>query len=730
MTPTAPPLRPLAAALAIALAAACVAPGPCPAQEVLSPERLTPPEGPHMFGPTDLWAMHRLSDVAPSPDGKWIAYTEKWYDVPANKSYSNIWLVAADGKTTRRLTSAKAKDSQPDWSPDGRTIAFLSDRGGSAQIWAIDVSGGEAWAVSGFPIDVTNLRWSPHGNAIAFTAEVYATETDFAGTAARDKMLADDPITARLYDRLQMRHWDAWDSGKRSHLFVARVADGRIAGTPIDLMKGADMDCPVPPFGGRKDFAWAPDGRTLALCAKERKENALRTDDDIYIARADGSSLRCVTEANEATDSRPVFSPDGRTLAYRAMARAGHEADKNAIVLLDVSSGRTRILAGEWDRSADEIVWSGDGRTLYVTAGERARQPVFAIDVATARVRTVVADKCQSGLAVAPVTEGKKKSEALVFLRDSMTRAAEVHSARTDGSGLRALTRVNDARFAGVGLSEPEEFWFAGALGDSVHGWILRPVGYESGKKYPVAFVVHGGPQGSVRDSFHYRWNPQIYAGAGYATVAIDFHGSTGYGQAFTDAINKDWGGKPYEDLMKGLDHVIANYSFVDGSRVAALGGSYGGFMVFWMAGHTDRFACLVAHDGSFDGVSAYYGTEELWFPEWEYGGAPWENREVYDKWSPERHVENWKTPMLVIHGAKDYRLPETEGFGAFTALQRRGIPSQFLYFPDENHWVLKPLNALVWHETVLGWLDRWTDGGAGVARRDGGARGGSEAVR
>ncbi len=717
--------------IALALAASAWHGPRAAAQELLKPERMTPPDGPHPFGPTDLWAMHRLASPTPSPDGRWICYEEKWYDVPENKSYVNLWLVSADGKTTRRLTSAKAKDTEPDWSPDGKWIAFTSTRDDKSQIWVIEPAGGEASALTGFPVDVSGPRWSPAGDAIAFTAEVYPGAADLAATAARDKALEEDPVGARRYETLMFRHWDAWDTGKRNHVFVAKVSWGAgtgaggaragdagasgpsIAGDAIDLMKGADMDSPVRPFGDRADYVWSPDGKTIAFCGKERKGAAIGTDTDIYFAAADGSGFRCATEANEAVDARPVFSPDGRRLAYVAMARPGYESDRQTIALLDVAGGTTRLLTSEWDASADDIAWSADGRTLFVTAEEAGRKPIFAVDAASGRARKIVAEHKQSALAVA-------RGGALVFLRESMTRPAEVYAANTDGSGVRALTRVNEPLLAGVGLSQPEDFWFEGAAGDRVHGWILKPVGFEPGKKYPVAFLVHGGPQGSWQDGFHYRWNPQIYAGAGYATIAIDFHGSSGYGQAFCDAINQDWGGKPYEDLMKGLDHALATTTWLDASRMAALGASYGGYMVFWIAGHTDRFQCLVAHDGSFDEVSAYYGTEELWFPEWDFGGTPWTNREAYETWSAERYVKSWKTPMLVIHGAKDYRLPDTEGFAAYTACQRLGIPSQLLWFPDENHWVLKPLNALVWHETMLGWIDRWTANGgkAGMARR------------
>jgi dipeptidyl aminopeptidase/acylaminoacyl peptidase len=322
-------------------------------------------------------------------------------------------------------------------------------------------------------------------------------------------------------------------------------------------------------------------------------------------------------------------------------------------------------------------------------------------------VKKIVADHYNDAVAVVRAISGPGAGR-IVFTQDSLTSPAEVFSARIDGTDSRRLTHVNDDRIAAIRMSRPEVFWLAGAGGVRVHGWILKPVDFKEGRKHPLAFIIHGGPQGSWEDHFHYRWNPQAYAGAGYAVVAIDFHGSTGYGQAFTDAIRGDWGGRPYEDLMKGIDHVLAAYPWVDGSRMGALGASYGGYMVNWIGGHTDRFKCLVSHDGSFDETSAYYTTEELWFPEWEYMGAPWENPAMYEKWSPHRHIQNWVTPTLVVHGAKDFRLPETEGMSLFTALQRRGIPSTFLYFPDENHWVLKAKNSILWHDTVIGWFDRW----------------------
>jgi dipeptidyl aminopeptidase/acylaminoacyl peptidase len=661
--------------------------------------------GPQPITARDLVRMERLADPQPSPDGRQVVFARRSYDWDANKTAINLWLVGIDGSSLRPLTTAAARDGGARWSPDGRTIAFVSDRGGASQIWTIDPAGGEAAPLTRFPVDVDHVQWSPDGGRIAFSAEVYIDCPDLACTAERDKTRAADPVTARVYDRLPMRHWDEWEDGKRRHIFVWPVAGG----VPVDIMKGVDADSPTKPFGGTEDFGWAPDGRSIVFAAKMVAQPAWSTDVDIYLATADSSGHRCLSDANEAEDSQPAFSPDGRTVAWLAMTRPGYEADRRRVVLFDPASGKRRVLTEGWDRSAGSLAWLADGRGVVVTAEDLGRDRIFRIDATggaggqgDGRVTTVAAEGSHSAVAVA-------RGDRLVFLRQSMTSPAEVYTARLDGRETRALTAVNATRLAALRMSTPEEFWFAGAGGDRVHGWLLRPVGFETGRRYPIAFLVHGGPQGAWLDQFHYRWNPQLYAAAGYVTVQINFHGSTGYGQAFTDAIRMDWGGSPFEDLMKGLDHVLANFAFADGERACALGASYGGWMANWMEGHTDRFRCLVSHDGEMDITSSYYSTEELWFPEWEFGGAPWERRDIYEKFSPERSVDKWKTPMLVIHGARDYRLVDTEGMSVFTALQRRGVPSKFVHFPDENHWVLKPRNSVFWHETVLAWIGRFT---------------------
>ncbi len=665
----------------------------------------------HPFSVYDMVAMERLGDPRPSPDGQWVVFTRRAWDPAANKATTNLWLASLDGRTVRQLTATpQVADSSPVWSPDGRTVAFVSTRGGSQQIWTIRLDGGEARPLAKLPVDVDNLRWSPTGEHIAFSAEVYP-DADMDSTAKRDKEKADSPVKAMKFDRLMVRHWDAWFEGKRSHIFVVPVrqtaaGDWETAGEPLDLMKGVDADCPIKPFGGAEEYDWSPDGKEIAYTAQLGDDTAWSTDLNIYIVSLGGGPTRCITQENKATDTGPAYSPDGKFIAYRAMARPGFEADRLQIKLYDRQSGRTRSLAADWDRSPGSLAWSADGKTLLATVEESARQKVVTIDAAAGKVRVIVGDHYNTGVAM--VGGAGAAAGRIVFGQDSLTEPVEIWSARADGSDLVRLTHVNDERVKLAQMSKPEEFHFTGALDEKVQAWILKPVGFVAGRKYPVAFIIHGGPQGAITDHFHYRWNLQAFAGAGYAVVAVNFHGSTGFGQAFTDSISRDWGGKPFDDLMKGLDHALAHYDWLDGSRVAALGASYGGWMINWINGHTDRFKCLVNHDGGFDEFANYFTTEELWFPEWEFGGVPWKNPDLYEKFSPSRYVANWKTPTLVIHGAKDYRLVDVEGIATFTALRRRGVPAQLLYFPDENHWVLKPRNSIVWHETILAWLQKW----------------------
>jgi dipeptidyl aminopeptidase/acylaminoacyl peptidase len=507
-----------------------------------------------------------------------------------------------------------------------------------------------------------------------------------------------------IYESLFFRHWDSWGNGTRNHLFTYDLTRKQAK----DLMPALDADCPTAPFGGSEDFTLSPDGGTLVFSAKNvGREEAWSTNFDLFAVKTDGSAAPLKLTSNPAWDAQPKFSPDGRTLAYLAMARPGYEADRYDLVLRDWASGTERKItvraddSPRGDRSAGELAWTADGKELLCAADHLGQKALFAVDVATGKARIVVGE----GAAGTPQALANGR---ILYALNSLMGPNELYTVGRDGKGGAPVTRCNEDKLAKAALGQPEQFTFTGAKGDKVYGYLVKPANFDPAKKYPVAFLVHGGPQGSFGNDFHYRWNPQAYAGAGYAAVMIDFHGSTGYGQAFTDAINGDWGGAPYEDLMKGLDHALKAYPFLDKDRVGALGASYGGYMINWIAGQTDRFKCLVNHDGNLDEKMAYFDTEELWFPEWEHGGTPWSNPKGYAKHNPVDFVQNWKTPMLVIHGGKDYRVVDTQGMSTFTVLQRRGIPSKFLYFPDENHWVLKPANSILWHDTVLGWLDRW----------------------
>lgn len=659
----------------------------------------------HPFTVHDLLAMDRISETQVSPDGKWAVFTLRKTDLEANRGRTDLWLVGVDGAGLRQLTSHPGSDFSPAWSRDGKSIWFLSTRSGSAQVWRIAIDGGEAEQKTNLPFDAGTFQLSPDNALLAVTMEVFPECETLDCTQKRDKEIASRKASGRIYDKLFIRHWDTWKNGKRSHLFVLPAAGGEA----IDLMKGMDADCPSKPFGGSEEYTFTPDSKGLVFTARVAgREEAWSTNFDLYFVPVDGSAKpKNLTESNPAWDTTPVFSPDGKTLAYLAMKRAGYEADRFRIVLKSwpastSSAGAERVLTEAWDRSPGGITWATDNKTIYTIAGNLGQHSLFAIDAASGNVRTVVEKGSVRSVGLA--------GNRLLFGMDHHRSPVELYSVALNGSDVRAVTRINAGTLAKVRMGESEQFTFKGWNDETVYAYVVKPADFDPNKKYPVAFLIHGGPQGSFGNDFHYRWNPQTYAGAGYAAVMVDFHGSTGYGQAFCDAIRGDWGGKPLEDLQKGLAAALAKYPWLDGERVAALGASYGGYMINWIAGNwSDRFKCLVNHDGNLDERLAYYDTEELWFPEWDHMGKPWENPENYEKHNPVNYVQNWKTPMLVVHGGRDFRVVETQGISTFTALQRRGIPSKFLYFPDENHWVLKPQNSILWHETVLGWLNQWT---------------------
>lgn len=657
----------------------------------------------HPFSVHDMLAMDRIGDPHVSPDGKWVVFTLRSTDLEANRGRTDLWLINIDGHGLRQLTSHPASDFSPSWTPDGQSIYFLSTRSGGAQIWRIPVGGGESQQVTDLALGVGNYLLSPDGKTFAITMEVYPECESLECTEERLQAEKDRKASGRIYDKVFIRHWDTWKDGRRSHLFTMAVDGDK----PVDLMPGWDADTPSKPFGGIEEVAFAPDSKSLVFTARVAgREEPWSTNFDLYHVPIDGSAdPKNLTEANKAWDTAPSFSPDGKTLAYLAMARPGYESDRFRIMLRSWPDGETRALTENWDRSPGGIVWSNDSKTIYTTASNIGQSSLFAINAQNGSVKTVV----EKGYVGALTTAGNR----LLFGMDHLKSPVELYTVKPDGKDVRQITDINAEKVARARMGDAEQFTFKGWNDETVYCYVVKPVDFDPNKKYPVAFLIHGGPQGSFGNHFHYRWNPQAYTGAGYAAVMVDFHGSVGYGQAFTDAIGGDWGGKPLEDLQKGLAAALARYDWMDGERVSALGASFGGYMINWIAGNwPDRFRALVNHDGNLDERAAYFATEELWFPEWDHRGNPWDNPENFEKHNPVNYVKNWKTPMLVIHGALDYRVVETQGISAFTALQRRGIPSKFLYFPDENHWVLQPHNSILWHETVIDWLDKWTKNG------------------
>ena len=644
---------------------------------------------------------NRLSDPQVSPDGQWVVYSIAVTDLEANRRAGSLWMrpVNTDGEP-RRLAISDGGANTARWSSDGK-LYFLSGRSGSSQVWVTDATGETATQVTDLPTDVNAYRLSPQGDKVVVSLAVYPDAADLAASVAQGQAESRDKSTGMVFDRMFVRHWDTWADGTQNHLFVAPVGPTP-ATDAVWVTKGYDGDTPSKPFGDENEFTFTPDGSGLVFSAREAgNSEPWSTNFDLYQVAVDApGTLTNLTDDNDAWDTGPVFSPDGRTLAYRAMARPGFEADKYEIFLRDVETGQTRQIAGNWDRSADSLAWGPDGNTVYVIAGDVGQTRVFAIDARNG----VVVPMTGPG----HVTAVQTTPSGIVFAQDSLKTPSDLWFKTYMGREMpRQLTNANP-QFAGLSFGEPEQFSFEGWNDEIVHGYVIKPANYVEGEKYPVAFLIHGGPQGSFGNNWSYRWNPETYAGAGYAVVMIDFHGSTGYGQAFTDSISQHWGDRPLEDLQKGWAHAQANYSFLDGDNACALGASYGGYMINWIAGKwNDAFKCLVNHDGVFDVRGMAYGTEELWFTEWEYGGTHYDNPRGYEQFNPVNHVADWRTPMLVVQGDKDFRIPTSQGLSTFTALQRRGIESRLVVFPDENHWVLKPQNSLQWHNEVFGWLEQ-----------------------
>ena len=673
---------------------------------------------PRGFTVEDLVNMERVGSPVLSPDATRVVYTVRATDMGKNRGHTDLWLL--DLRTPKaaplRLTRADASSSDPEWSPSGDAIYFLSARSGSAQVWRLPLAGagaggdGNAVKVTDLALDVDNFRLSPQGDRLAFSLAVFRDCVDLACTTGRLAEQAKRKASGRVYERLFVRHWDSWSDGRNAVLYSAPIDKrGRVSAAPVSLTGTLDGDVPSKPFGEHDEYRFSPDGKTLVFAARiAGKSESWSTNFDVYeVAATGGEAPRNLSADNPAWDAKPAYSPDGRTLAYLAMTRPGFEADRFHLVLRDVATGKKRTLADNWDRSIADFRWAPDGKTLLATADDAGQHRLFSIDANSGKVAPMTGPGYVGGFDV--------QGDTIVLSQASLASGAQLYKRSAsvgddnDATSLTRLTALNAAALADVRFGQFEQFSFAGANGETVYGHVMKPWNAVPGAKYPLAFLVHGGPQGSFGNSWSYRWNPQVYAGAGYATVFIDFHGSTGYGQAFTDAISGDWGGKPLEDLQRGLAAAGSKFAWLDTQRSCALGASYGGYMMNWIEGNwSDGFKCIVNHDGVFDNRSMYYSTEELWFNEWEFGGSYFAVPEQHEKFNPVHHVTKWKTPMLVIHGEKDFRIPLSQGLGAFTALQRQGIDSKLLVFPDENHWVLKPANSVLWHHTVINWLDRY----------------------
>jgi len=643
----------------------------------------------------DFIRIKRISDPQISPQGDKIAFVITTMDKEINTSNSDIWIQPAKRGDPWQLTSSPKADFNPRWSPDGKKIAFISTRKGIPQVWMIDSRGGEAYPITDISTGASGVMWSPAGDHLAFVSSVYPDCADDECNRKRNEEKEKGLVKAQIFDELLFRHWNAWRDGTRSHVFVT-AADG---GKARDLSPG-DFDVPPISLGSGTDYAFSPDGKEMCFVRNTDPELklGLGTNNDLFIASIEGGDIIKITE-NRANDNSPHYSPDGRHIAYRAMHRPGFEADRYCLMLFDRITKHITNLTEKLDASVDEIIWSYDSSNIYITFGEKGRFVLARVSIDGKGVERVLDGHTISSLQLSP--DGRR----VVFLKQGIHSPSELYSFDLASKTITRLTDTNGPLLAELVMNPTEEFWFDGADGDKVHGYLLKPPLFNPGKRYPLILLIHGGPQGAWHDNFHYRWNAQMFASPGYIVAMINFHGSTGYGQDFTDSITGDWGGRPYEDIMLGLDYLLSHYDFIDKDRAGAAGGSYGGYMVNWIEGHTNRFSCLISHAGVFDLRSMFGGTEELWFPEWEFRGTPWTNPDQYKKWSPSFYVENFRTPCLVIHGQYDFRLPVTQGFQFFTALQRKHVPSKLLYYPDEGHFVLKPQNAQLWWKSVHEWF-------------------------
>jgi dipeptidyl aminopeptidase/acylaminoacyl peptidase len=702
----------------------------------------------HPFTFEDMMKLKRVGEPEVSPDGKWVIFSVVDVDLEANTKTPHIWIVPTAGGQEREIIADQDAD-RPRWAPDGKRFAFVSSKGGGSQVWIAEFDGAAGNATRRYRLteiatEASGEQWSPDGKNILFTSDVYP-ECDGEPVAESEcnakklKTAEQSKVKAQIFTQLLYRHWNAYNEGKRTHIFVTRSQFSTgIGALPIDLTPG-DYDAPVFSLGGQDDYAFSPDGQEICYTSNHDKNPAASTNNDLWIVPVSGGPAKNITADNPASDSTPLYSPDGRYIAYRAQQRPGFEADRFRLMLYDRKTGEKTVRTEKIDQWIGTYIWSPDSKYIFYSAESQGGSPLYVLGIyPEAGPQGMEANQFH------PVASGSWEGErgnpalgsgddpsvtpdgkTLVFTNMSLQSPSEIFTCdlkqAISWGDVRsfcksvALTHVNQTVLAQIYRPRLESFWFAGAHNDRVEGFMVKPPNFDPSKKYPVKFLIHGGPQSAWGDDWSYRWNPELFASptsstsSGYVVIMINFHGSTGYGQKFVDAISGDWGGAPFEDLMKGLDYAEKTYPFIDKDRECALGASYGGYAINWILGHTDRFKCLVSHDGMFNAESAWGTTEELWFNDWEFKGTPYDNRAMYEKWSPHQYAKNFKTPTLVIHGQRDYRLDVSEGLQLFTTLQMEGVPSKMLYFPDEGHWVLKPQNSQLWYKTVNDWVDQWT---------------------
>jgi len=703
----------------------------------------------------DLQAMKRVSDPQISPSGKWVLFSVTDVSLEKNSKTNHLWVVPiASGKEIQVTTGAGESNGR--FSPDGKSVLYTSAEG-AGQLWLApwdDAKGslGDGQMLPSIPGGADGAIWAPDSNHFLFTASVYPEcESHAADIHQRvhqeavcnfqhDQQAKMSPVKAQVWDDLLYRHWNAYAGGKHSHIFYGSVQDALSQGDPVglepvDLTPASvvgDHEAPTFSLGGPLGYAISPDGKEIAYVTNLDKVPAESTNNDIFVLQV-GAEPRTAKKVSTSpgSDDGPQYSPDGNWLAWRSQARGGFESDKFNLVALDRNSGKIWNLTSNYDGWVDEFTWAPDSGRIYLASGHHGEEPIYA---------TVMSGRLDEGLVVIAAPTGEYSSLAvmpdsgrLVATRMTVESPAEIVSvpALETASSTMTLTHLNDPLLTNLVLKPQESFWFPGANGTKVQGFLVKPPNFDPAKKYPLKFLIHGGPQGAWGDAWSYRWNPELFAANGYVVVMINPRGSTGYGQQFVNEVSGDWGGRPYIDLMKGLDYAETKFPFIDKTRECALGASYGGYMANWVLTHTDRFQCIVTHDGMYNPQSAFGTTEELWFNEWEFRplagtgpdavveqtkpAHPWDfytlpaSEDPFRKWSPMLAIKNAKTPTLVIHSQRDYRLDLSEGLQLFTALQLRGVPSKFLYFPDEGHWVLKPQNSQLWYATVNDWVDRWT---------------------